>query len=120
MYSRPRLDSIYTVFIVFSISILTLGISYLAIFTASYRAINKVTQSFARQYADSPTFFEKFSKELSQVEAQYAKAETGYFFPNGQPLGQTKNIPLANRIYIEWHDFLQARWLKSITYYHKQ
>ncbi len=114
MYSRPRLDSIYTVFIVFSISILTLGISYVAIFTTSYRAISKVIQSFAGQYADSPTFFEKFSKELSYVEAQYEKAETGYFFPNGQPLGKTKNIPLTKRIHIQWPDFLQARWLKSI------
>ncbi len=114
MRSRLRLDSIYTVFIVFSISMLTLGISYLVIITSSYISINKVLQSFAGQYKDFRDFSEQFGKEKNHVDSQYTKAKAGYFFPNGQALGTIEHIPLAKKTYIEWYDFLQARWLRSI------
>ncbi len=111
---RLRIDSIYTVFIVFSISILSLGISYLTIFTTSYREINKATESFGVKYDTFSTFFESFSKELSYVESQHKRAKAGYFFPNGQPLANIEPIPFAKRVHIEWYDFLEARWLKSV------
>lgn len=110
MLHKFRLDSIYTVFLLASLLILTLIVSYSVIFIKSYREITRATQSFSGQYDDFSALF----ANLRQAESQYKNAKIEYFFPNGKPLGQSEDIPYTKNLRIEWYDFLQAHWLKSI------